>query len=85
MLVLDRCRVTIGLTSLAPLTSCNLYGGWNGLGPTVLVDEAYMELCLRMIACLIVPASTLSEIVAICWGLKSLVGSLGRGPNNSTR
>ena len=85
MLVLERCRVTMGLTSLAPLTSCSLYGGWNGLGPTVLVDEAYMELCLRMMACRIVPASTLSEIVAICGGLRSLLGNFGKGPNNSTR
>ena len=57
----------MGLTSLAPLTSCSLYGGWNGLGPMVRLEAVYMELCLRMMACLMLPVipSTLSLIVEI--------------------
>ena len=55
----------------------------------VLVEEVYMELWRRMMACLIPPTSTLSLMVEIWWvegGLRSReAGNLGRGARRSIR
>ena len=85
---MDLCRVTMGRTSLAPLTSCSLYGAWKGPAMALVeVEAVYMELCLLMMACLIPPTSTLSLMVEIWWvegGLRSRAGgSLGSGPRRS--
>ena len=44
------------------MLTLKVYGGWNGFGPGVREDAAYIELCLRITACLIVFNSALSWI-----------------------
>ena len=44
------------------MPTLKVYGGWNGFGPGVREDAAYIELCLRITACLIVFNSALSWI-----------------------